>query len=225
MDHLAVLERKGAAFVDAVATGDLGADVPCCPGWTLRDLAAHQGHVWAWARSCIEAGEYVEESEEPIPDEDLVPWLREQRDALLAILRATDPAQPTWTFGPKPRTVAFWHRRQLQEVTVHLWDAQSAQGSPEAIEDDVAADGVAEVFEVFLPRQVRRERMAPVQDGVRIVLPDGTAFDLGANPVAQVTGTPSDLLLALWHRVPVDALAVSGDAEVVADAFDRALTP
>lgn len=139
--------------------------------------------------------------------------------------RRTDPGAPTWTFGPQPRTVAFWRRRQAHEVTVHLWDAQAAVGQPDLIAADLAADGVAEVFEVFLPRQVRLERMAAVVDGVRVVLPDGRHFDLGSPIVSEATGSPADVLLALWRRVPLDRLHITGDVGAAHRAFDRALTP
>ena len=224
IDYLGVLRTKGDEFTDIVRGGDLDAAVPCCPGWALRDLALHLGGVWAWARMCIESGAPADRPDHPVDDADLPAWLADQLDALVAILEDTDPQAATWTFGPTPRTVSFWHRRQAQEVTVHLWDAQSSVGTPEAIEATLAADGVAEVFEVILPRQLRLERMSPVAAGVTVRLPDGRTFDLGDHPAAVVTGDPSDLLLALWHRAPLAALTVSGDAEVARETFDRALT-
>jgi uncharacterized protein (TIGR03083 family) len=225
IDFLDVLEQKGAAFIDLTNRADLDAPVPCCPDWRLRDLALHLGHVWEWARRCVEEAAYVEESEAPLPDDELEPWLREQLGLLVAVLRATDPASPTWSFGPKPRLAAFWPRRQAHEVTVHLWDAQSAIGMPEPIEPGLAADGIDEVFTVFLPRQVRLERMQAVRDGVRIALTDGRSYELGDQMVAEVTGEPSQVLLALWHRVPVESLSISGDRDAAGIAFDRALTP
>lgn len=57
---LAALRADGAAFHTAVENGDLDADVPTCPGWTLRNLAFHVGAVYqrvsqhivrAWSRS------------------------------------------------------------------------------------------------------------------------------------------------------------------------------
>lgn len=225
IDYLDVLRRKGESFIDVVAGSDLNATVPCCPGWALRDLALHQGHVWEWARHCVEAGTHVDRPEERVPDDMLAPWLREELDALVGLLRGTDPTSQTWTFGPKPRLAGFWFRRQAHEVTVHLWDAQSAVGSPHQIEAELAADGVDEVFTVFLPRQVRLERMAAVEEGVRIRLPDGRTYELGEQAAAEATGDPSDVLLALWHRVPLNVLDITGDTDVARTAFDRALTP
>jgi uncharacterized protein (TIGR03083 family) len=225
IDFLENLQRTGERFIDVIARSDRDALVPCCPGWLLRDLALHQGHVWEWARHCIEAGTHVDQSEESVIDERLPAWLRDQLDALVGLLRATDPEAPTWTFGPKPRLAAFWFRRQAHEVTVHLWDAESAVGTPHPISAELAADGVDEVFTVFLPRQVRLERMAAVDEGVRIRLPDGRTYDIGDRASAEVTGDPSDLLLALWHRLPLDVLTISGDVNAARTAFDRALTP
>ncbi len=225
IDFLGTLQDKGEKFADVVAAGDLDAPVPCCPDWALRDLAVHQGRVWEWARSCVEAGKHVDESADAISDDALVPWLSDQLQRLVPVLRAADPDAPTWTFGPKPRTVGFWWRRQAHEVAVHLWDAQSAVGGPLPIEAALASDGVDEVLTVILPRQVRLDRMDPVEEGVRVRLPDGRAYDLGERIVAEVTGDPSDLLLALWHRAPIEALTVTGDVAAAHRALDRALTP
>ncbi len=225
IDFLEVLQRKGENFIEVIAGSDPEAPVPCCPEWTIRDLALHQGHVWEWARRCVEAGSPVDRSESSISDGQLRTWLQEQLSALVVLLRASDPQAPTWTFGPKPRFTGFWFRRQAHEVTVHLWDAQSAAGSPRPIEGELAADGVDEVFTVFLPRQVRLERMAAVEQGVRIRLLDGRTYDLGEQPAAEATGEPSDVLLALWHRVPLETLHITGDLDSARTAFDRALTP
>ncbi|MBI1350909.1 MAG: maleylpyruvate isomerase family mycothiol-dependent enzyme [Actinomycetales bacterium] len=225
IDYLTVLDDKGPRFIDVVARADLDAPVPCCPDWAVRDLAGHLGRVWEWARSCVEASAYVEKREEAVPDDALAAWLQDIHRSLVTVLGDSDPAAPTWHFGPKPRTVGFWHRRQAQETTVHLWDAQTALGVPEPIDDALARDGIDEVFTVMLPRQVRLERMTAVADGVRIALPGGPAYDLGDRIAAEISGSPSDLLLALWRRLPLDALEVHGDKDIARLAFDRALTP
>ncbi len=225
LDYVAVLERAGGEFVDRVGASDLDRVVPSCPGWAIRDLAAHQGRVWEWARQCLETGSPAERAEVPVQDADLGPWLTESRDSLVASLRSTDPATPTWTFGPRPHTAGFWRRRQAHEVTVHLWDLQAAAGTPVDLPEDIAADGVDEVFSVFIPRQVRLERMSTPETGVRLHLPDGRSYDLGSPVTAHATGSAGDLLLALWGRVPLERLDITGDPDAARMAFQRALTP
>lgn len=58
----------------------------------------------------------------------------------------TDPATPAWTFGTD-RTVRFWQRRQVHEVTLHLYDALLSQGLEAGWTPDpeLAWDGVDEV--------------------------------------------------------------------------------
>jgi hypothetical protein len=38
MDFVSRLDRAVEQFADLVATGDLAAPVPSCPGWTFADL-------------------------------------------------------------------------------------------------------------------------------------------------------------------------------------------
>jgi hypothetical protein len=105
-----------------------------------------------------------------------------------------------------------------------LWDARSALGVFEPIGESLAADGVAEVFEVFIPRQVGRGRMQVPGEGLRIELNDGRTFDLGQSISGEVRGSASDILLALWHRIPASSLETDADEQVVERAFALALT-
>ena len=57
-----------------------------------------------------------------------------------------------------PTTAAFWFRRQAHETAVHRWDAQRAAtpSSVDPIDATLAADGVDEWLEVFVPRFLAR---------------------------------------------------------------------
>lgn len=226
IDFVEAVRRDGAAFLEVVRSADLGLPVPPCPGWTMRDLALHQGEVHRWAMRCIAADAYTEQPDPVIADEDLVEWMTEGLGLLVDVLRSADSQAPIWTFGPKPRTMAFWSRRMAQELAVHLWDAETAAGAPQRIDAALAADGVDEVFTVFIPRQLRLERMSEPPASVLITLPDGRDYRIGeGEPVATVTGAPDDILLALWHRLPPNRLVISGDRAAVDLAFAAALTP
>ena len=217
-------ESDAGAFAELIAVSDLDAEVPSCPGWQLRNLAIHLGHVHRWARECIETDGAAERPEPPVPDPLLFDWFCEGASDLGALLRTCDPESAVWTFGPHPRVMSFWLRRQAQETSVHLWDARNAFGRAVAINELLAADGIAEVFEVFIPRQIKRGQMSEPSQGVRLSLPDGRTFDLGDNITAEVGGTASNLLLALWHRIPIEHLTVDGGAHVAREAFSQALT-
>jgi len=217
-------ESDASAFTELIAVSDLNSAVPSCPGWRLRDLAMHLGHVHRWARECIETDGPAERPEPPVSDSLLVEWFSEGASDLGALLRTSDPESAVWTFGPHPRLMSFWLRRQAQETSMHLWDARYALEQPAQIDESVAADGIAEVFEVFIPRQLKRAQMSQLSEGVRLSLPDGRTFDLGENIATEVSGTASNLLLALWHRIPIEHLTVDGDAQVAREAFSQALT-
>ena len=232
--YLSVLRRDTAAFADVLHDGDLETPVPDCPGWTLADLGNHLGGVHEWASGIITTGVPDERPIAPVGDAGLAHWYAERAEELIAALSTTDPATEVWTFGPSPRTVSFWLRRQPLETAVHLHDARRAVGLASPIDQELAADGVDEVVTIMFPRQVRLERIAPLGRGVRLVLADvpdtayvlagdGTAVD--GSPVATVTATAEQLLLALWRRLSVDTLTLEGDADAAREVFRTALTP
>ena len=223
-DFLNSFESDARSFVTLVASSDLDLQVPPCPGWQLRDLAVHLGTVHRWAKACIETNGPLPLVESPIDDALLLEWLDEGVTELSNLLRSSSPQDNRWTFGPEPTLMSFWYRRQAQEAAVHLWDARSALGVLEPIGESLAADGVAEVFEVFIPRQVGRGRMQVPGEGLRIVLNDGRTFDLGQSISGEVRGSASDILLALWHRIPASSLETDADEQVVERAFALALT-
>lgn len=230
---LGSLARDQAAFVALLRDADLAAPVPDCPGWTLADLGGHLGSVHGWARDAVETGA---PHDEPVPPDDpaAIPrWYADQAAALLDTLITTPPGTACWTFGPHPRTVDFWVRRQPHETAVHLRDARRAVGIDVPIEPRLAADGVDEVVTVFFPRQVRLERIPPLAAGLRLVATDVdggpwvlAGDGLGQDPAyaATLTGTAESLLLWLWRREGAEP-AVDGDRSVVDSVHATKLTP
>ncbi|GIF13432.1 maleylpyruvate isomerase family mycothiol-dependent enzyme [Actinoplanes teichomyceticus] len=207
LDYLTLLRHELAAFQERLS-GDLTAPVGHCGRWTLRDLAEHvgQGNLWVVAAVRERHGAH----EPPPAPADIVAWFA-ATSRLLAETLAVDPATGAWTFAP-PRTVGFWRRRRWLETLVHRWDAQRALGVPDELDAVQCADGVAEVVEVFVPRQVRLGRMPAPAAAVRFTATDlGTSWTIGpGEPVAALRGTAPELLLALWNRLPWTRLA--GDA-------------
>lgn len=132
----------------------------------------------------------------------------------------TTPTGPCWGFGPPPRTVRFWLRRQAHETALHRWDVEHALTGHASLDEPLALDGLDEVAIMFVPRQLRLGRLEP--DGSLLALhPDGAdapvLLDLGAEPgqapPAVVRGSAETLLLLVWGRVGLDdrRLSVSGD--------------
>ena len=219
------------AFTELIHSRTWAREVPSCPGWSMRDLVEHLGAVHRWARDAIVLGR-PNDMEEPAVGDDLVDWFAAGAGELLALLRASDPAAQAWTFGPHPRTVSFWDRRQALEISLHLWDARNASGAPNLLDAELAADGVAEVVEIMYPRQVRLNRIAPLPYAIKIVVAGDpqTQHVLGGSgsdpkPVATLTGPAPDLLLVLWGRGDRDRLAVTGDGAAVTPMLAGGVTP
>ncbi|MCU1601080.1 MAG: hypothetical protein JWO22_1789, partial [Frankiales bacterium] len=119
--------------------------------------------------------------------------------AMLDKLAALPADAPAWTFDRHDQTAGFWRRRQLHEVAVHRWDVQ-----PYALDRQVAEDGVDEVLDFFLPRQLGMGRTTVPDGTLRLISPERAwAFGDG-RPVQTAHGTASDLCLGLWRRVEVD---------------------
>lgn len=232
LDHL---EREAARFAAVLDEGDLAAPVPACPGWDLAELTGHLGGVHRWARDAVVAGRPTEE-ERPYPRDRaaLRSWFADGAADLVATLRATDPAAPCWTFGPKPRTAGFWFRRQAHETAMHARDAEEAvSGARTPLDPGLVLDGIDEILTMFLPRQVRLARLDPPRQAVEL-----RPVDTGAEPfrlapagdgdlVGTVSAPAETLLLLLWRRLPTDAdgVVVEGDAGAVQSLFRLPLTP
>jgi uncharacterized protein (TIGR03083 family) len=225
--YLASLAADSAAFYAAVDATALDAAVPCCPGWTVADLVYHLGevhHFWGEVVARRLSAPDVDEPERP-PDDALVAWAKEQTDRLQEALAATDPATPVWTWSTQ-KDVGFIQRRMAQETAVHRWDAQSASGTPTAVDQALSVDGIDEFLTYFLPGP-GDER--PALDGsVHLHVTDGDgewlvreSDDSGlvvtpehAKGDAAVRGPASDVLLVLWRRRPLAEVEVLGDAAV-----------
>jgi uncharacterized protein (TIGR03083 family) len=221
-----------ADTLTAAAARDLAARVPSCPDWSAADLVYHIGDVhWSW-RAVVEGRRDQSATGEFAPrprDDELAEWAREEARLLATILEKMDPETHVWTWAPQ-KNVAFVQRRMAQETAVHRVDAELAAGSPTPISADLAADGVEEFLEFFLPADpaVLADPGESVHlhatdsgDEWLVTVADGAVRTERRHAKAGVAvrGPVSDLLLALWRRVPPSNLDVVGDAS----ALDRFL--
>ena len=212
-------ERFAAAAAAARARHGWSARVPGCPEWALADLVWHLAEVqdfWSWlvrTRATSPAGY-------PAPvrpaDDDLPGFAADRAAELEDVLAGAEPDAPVWTWAPQ-QDVAFVLRRQAQEATVHRVDAEQTLGTVTPISPEVGLDGLDEWLEVMVPGALPGGPPSGAEpvvfhavdaDAERTVFA-GTA-DL---PVATLTGSAGDLLLAAWRRVPLSAVTVDGDAD------------
>lgn len=231
MDYLAVLRSTLAEFGSLItAEPDLSAPIPACGDWTFYDLADHLGNGNAWAVIAIREGRGdYRGTPAPRDPAELRTWFDGTATALVEEL-SVDPETPAWTFSSQlPRTVGFWQRRRMHETLMHLWDAHSAFGAPAQWDPATAADGIPEVFELFVPRMIKRGLAAEPDTAIRLRTTDtGDRLTYGpGEPAAELSGAASDLLLALWGRKSLadPALAWSGDRAAGERALSGPLVP
>lgn len=222
LDHLALLREELATFQNCLS-GDLTAPIEHCGDWTLRDLAEHLGQGNLWAATAI-SHRHGDHRPSAAPA-DIVPWFADTVRVLTGAL-AVDPTAEAWTFYP-PRTVGFWRRRRCLETLVHRWDAEHALGRSSELDPAMCGDGIAEVIEVFVPRQVQRGRATEPRAAVRLTATDlDTSWVLGpGDPVATLSGGAQELMLALWNRLPMPWSRLAGDHDAAREALRGPLVP
>jgi uncharacterized protein (TIGR03083 family) len=233
-EFLSLVDERSTALREAVAgASDLDARVPGCPDWSLRDLVAHLGEVQRFWAVVVRAGEADGPPARELivgaePRGDLLEWFAESTRLLLAALDEVGPQARCWTWWPlsgAPQTAGAVARHQAQEAAVHAYDAQETIGKPEPVPAAVAVDAVGEFLQVTYgaegpwPHPPARVLFA-CAEGPSWTLelsPAGARLDPspGGEPVATVHGGASDMLLALFGRVPLDTLRIDGDRAVI----------
>lgn len=229
VDALPVLRRLTEAFKDEAGRVPPAAAPAALGRWTAADLVAHLGGVHRWAAASTRGMTRVERQNVPAITVRPVDYYAESRQVLLDTLTEIDPDQPCYTFAGD-RTVRFWHRRQLHETLVHLWDLRSAADPlapvPTEAAPEVCADGVDELFGVFVARADRQARprlpgslgLSATDIGRRwLLVQDGSDWRLlrdAAEPVdTEVRAAAGDLLLLVWNRIgpELGRFTVTGD--------------
>jgi uncharacterized protein (TIGR03083 family) len=227
-EHIDALRRQGESLADAAERAGLGATVPPCAPWLVKDLLRHAGYVHRWAaRHITECPDQIIDgpSEEEIlrggtDDAGLLAWFRAGHAALVHTLVAADPAVQCPVFIAAPSPLAFWARRQAHETAIHRADADSASGATPEYEPAFATDGIDELVMGFGRR--RKYQPGSTADGARLRV---LATDIGngwlveanqgrlqprrdAGGVVEaaeeagctVSGPASGLYLYLWNR-------------------------
>lgn len=212
--------------------------MPGCPDWSVRDLVVHTAEVHSQKADIVERGLVHEWPERPgMPDgADPLVWYRSEADRLYRVLSAAEPTSPAKTWAEE-QTVGFWIRRMAQETVVHRVDAEQAHGYESAVDPELATDGVAELFDVFITgypdwgTYVASDSVVRVETGSRswtvrlgrfTGVKKGRDYDLPtamlepeAEPGAVISGEPDRVLLWMWGRAPLADVTVSGDEQIV----------
>ncbi|KAA0922413.1 maleylpyruvate isomerase family mycothiol-dependent enzyme, partial [Streptomyces apricus] len=168
-----------------LAGADLGATVPTCPDWTLRQLAVHVGESHRWAGHIVRTGATEEVAPEDVAgtqgpaDGDpaaLDAWLAEGAELAAGAFRAAGADAPAWSWAWE-HTAGFWARRMTHETLVHRADAAAAVGDLGTFEvaRDLAADAIDEWLEI-----VRFGQRTDPDDPVRELWGGGRSIHLHA---------------------------------------------
>ena len=235
---LDTFHRDAGLFEAAVRAGDPTAAIDGCPDWDLAGLVEHIGTLQRYVTEGIVTA--AKPAGWPAgPEGDLADWFAAGAAALEAAMRERADDAPAYTFFDNaPKTVGTWVRRQCQELAVHRYDAElAATGTAEAIDADIARDGIDEYFDLFVPRVDAR---SPIRVGELTVHLHATDVDSGewfvrcgdhapivtrehAKGDVALNGPADEILLALWGRIdPGDMeLEMFGDSEVW-DRFQQA---
>ncbi|MGV9347525.1 maleylpyruvate isomerase family mycothiol-dependent enzyme [Streptomyces spiralis] len=244
---LPLMDERSVAFRAAVSSApSLDVQVPTCSEWTLFDLVQHLGGVHRRWAATVAAGP----ADAPLPRtgvagaaaaprerEALPAWSAESTEQLLSALRGAGPVRTCWTqwgASQSPQTSGAVARHQLQEVTVHTYDAQITVGDPQPLPGEAALDGVDEFLSTccattsawphqpaavdFDATEGGSWRLSLSAEGARTTrLPTpGTvpATASGQDPevaTASARGTASELVPTLYGRISVDSLKAEGD--------------
>jgi uncharacterized protein (TIGR03083 family) len=236
---LDVIGIEGELMLDTAATAlpeAEHAEVPGCPDSTLGQTLRHVGSVHRRTRLWVRDGHQPEQWQQSPPDGDLVGFVRTGLRALLAELSQHDPADPCDTWWPADRTHGFWRRRMAHETTVHRIDVQAAAGGPvHPIEEQVALDGIDELLFLWFGHRLGELQVSSPQHGtVALLAADRqwlAAFEPGRSTArrvreadaraadATISGTPMEVYLWSWGRMPNQSVRISGDQEAVAQLW------
>jgi uncharacterized protein (TIGR03083 family) len=229
--------KSDAARLAEMAGHALDAEVPPCPGWTVRDVVVHTGEVYSHKVACMrlpEGPDHVDDwNHGPAEGQDTLEWFQERYDELVTELTARGPAASSYTWHDPDQTVGFWFRRMAQETAVHRADVESAFDAMTPVADDLAVDGIDEVLDLFLAYQA--DDVGPdgpgrgtvaVRTGDHVWRSTLTPDDVGLSREpgaadAVVSGEPSELLLWLWGRRPDSAVLLEGDRELLTGFRER----
>jgi uncharacterized protein (TIGR03083 family) len=226
--YLELLDSDLEALV--AASGDLAADVPGCPGWTVRDLLSHVIGVYRHKVVAIDTAAQPPSREvgdwgDLVDGEDPREVLRSVYAELRERLTARDPLTPTWAWWPAEQTLGFWIRRMAQETAVHRWDAETAVlglDGAAPIADDLATDGIDELLgwltwpwdEVPQDDATGQSVLVSTADHSWTVTLARTVVTVeggGTDGAAFAAGEPSGLLLHVWGRPGDHGVATMGD--------------
>ena len=231
--YLQLLKGDAGRVADMARRG-LDAPVPSCPGWRVDDVVRHLSQVYLHKIECMRQQAAPKPWPPDLSHREPLTLFDESFGELVRELESRGPRAPSYTWYPADQTVGFWYRRMAQETAVHRVDVELAHGAATPVDPDLAVDGIDEVLSIMLAGDWSDEpvdeaagrtvRVTSADRWWRIAL-DRTSVVCEPRGSAAtdviISGQPSDVLLWLWGRGPLDRLVTSGDQSVVSAFRDR----
>ena len=202
--YLEHIRAEAARFDAAIDAAPAHTRVPACPDWDRQALRDHQAGVLAfWTRQLADDAGPAGPVRDGVEDEAGRSVVDLAHD-LVARLAEIGPDRPCWNWSGVDQTSGWVARRMAQEISVHRVDAESIAGAVSPIDDDIAADGIDELLDVFVDAAPGTAPIGVVVELLdtarRAVLTAEGALRTTDAPEASLHGAASDVLLALWSR-------------------------
>jgi len=218
-----------------VLAGNLIADVPTCPGWTVADLVDHLAGVYEHKILLLERGKFPSRVETAAFQEDRRSHpdrLWRAAHELVSVLSSRRDDAPVPTFMTDDQTIGFWWRRMALETAVHRTDCEVAVGARTPVAAALAVDGIDELLwfatapwsrvgdrTSWEGQQITVDAGA-MQWGVALT-PDGLSVGMPApSPDASIVGSPDALLQWAAGR-RVDDLDRSGTRSLLKELEEQ----
>lgn len=217
--YLELFHQDGERLL-AVAEDGSSLPVPACAGWAVDDLVVHLGTVYSNKVAVLRLGRRAEPGEWDVPGDEAdagahLAWCHAMLHTLAGLLAAHAPDESAWSWGPE-QTVGFWQRRMAHETAIHRIDAEAAAGQVTPVADDLALDGIDELFSVF----VRSDAF----DAAPVLESDDETARVRVRVLGEevvVSGSAPDVLLWLWGRPSGrgerDGVVIEGTPNAVAE--------
>ena len=207
--NLDAIAEEGERFLN-FASRDPERTVPQYPPWVLRDLVIHVAAIHGRTIAVCETLPRERIRAPQLPDEvNPFDWGWENLSAMVNALDKADSEAEVWSFT-SPHNLSTWERRMVIETGMHRWDAQQAFEDPDPLLALVAASGLDEFTDMWLPQLGE----VPALELRATDLDRSWRFG-DEEPVEAISGTASDLFLRLMARPGVEipeswAVAVDG---------------
>lgn len=207
------LEDDGKLIDEALATTPHSVAIPTCPGWTVQNLVEHLGSLHIWVAQLIENRIQVatRPTQSVVETDSLRTWYRSTNRRLRTVLSETPPGTQVWTVTGD-HIAGSWRRRQAHETAIHRFDLEYALGRAPEI-DEILAESFVDELGCLVPF-LHKFRGLVIPDEDLVMSSSDASWTLEAGkgticngpplPSADIVGSASSVLLALWDR-PHDA--------------------